>query len=166
MPSNDDFPSLPSRSRRAAYSVVEVARLCRLSRTRFHELTNNGVMPPPVYCVKTRRPLYTVELAARCVEVRETNIGIDGRYVMFYDRRPAVVPPTPPANGPERRRATSIDPLALEMIESLRSMGITAVQNAIVDAIGRRCPQGLTEGSFEVDLLGLYGDLRRPEGVG
>ena len=85
------------RSRRAAYSVVETAKLCRLSRARFYDLIGSGAVPPPVYSITTRRPLYTAELAARCIEVRETNIGIDGRYVLFYDRRLPPRSPRPPS---------------------------------------------------------------------
>ncbi len=44
-------------------------------------------------------------------------------------------------------------------------MGITCPQDQIVEAVRRRCPQGLTEAAFERDLLGLYGDLRRPTGA-
>jgi hypothetical protein len=163
MPSNNDPRPSVARSRRAAYSVVEVARLCRLSRARFYDLIGSGVMPPPVYSIDTRRPLYTAELAAWCVEVRETNVGIDGRYVLFHERRAA---PTPAAATPSTaaatRRQPAIDSMTQEMIESLRSMGVIGPQDQIVEAIRRRCPQGLTEASFERDLLGLYGDLRRP----
>ena len=151
------------RSRRAAYSVVETAKLCRLSRARFYDLINSGAVPPPVYSITTRRPLYTAELAARCIEVRETNIGIDGRYVMFYERRtPTPVVPPPPTTQQARRRQPAPDPLMQEMVEALRAMGVTAQQDQIAEAVGRRCPDGLTELSFERDLLGLYGDLRRP----
>jgi hypothetical protein len=160
--SNEPRPSV-ARSRRAAYSVVEVARLCRLSRARFYDLIGNGVMPPPVYSIDTRRPLYTAELAAWCVEVRETNIGMDGRYVLFHERRATPMPvAAAPITTATPRRQPAIDPMTQEMIESLRSMGITFPQDQIVEAIRRRCPQGLTEAAFECDLLGLYGDLRRP----
>jgi predicted DNA-binding transcriptional regulator AlpA len=163
MPSNNEDRRPLARGRRAAYSVVEVARLCRLSRARFYDLIQSRVMPPPVYAIGTRRPLYTAELAAWAVEVRETNIGIDGRYVLFQERR-AVPPPTAaaPVATATTRRQPAIDPITQEMIESLRSMGVTCPQDQIVEAIRRRCPQGLTEAAFERELLGLYGDLRRP----
>ena len=164
MPTNHDARHPVARSRRAVYSVVEVARLCRLSRARFYDLIAVGVMPPPVHCVRTKRPMYTAELASRCVEVRETCTGIDGRYVLFHERR-AVVPPaegSAPASTATRRRQVALDPLTQEMVESLRSMGVAAPQEEVVEAIRRRCPQGLSEASFEADLLGLYGDLRRP----
>jgi hypothetical protein len=163
MPLNNYERRPLARGRRAAYSVVEVARLCGLSRARFYDLIGSGVMPPPVYSIETRRPIYTAQLAAWCVEVRETNIAIDGRYVLFQERR---IAPTPAAAAPsatvQTRRQPAIDPITQEMIESLRSMGFTGPQDQIVEAIRRRCPQGLTEASFERDLLGLYGDLRRP----
>lgn len=153
---------LPQWGRRAAYSVVEVAKLCRLSRARFYELIDQGVMPPPVHCIKTRRPLYPAEIAARCVEVRETNTGFDGRYVMFYGRRATPLAGGPTTSAAPRQRQPCLDPLSREMVESLRAMGVSCPQEEIVEAIRNRCPQGLVETTFERDLLGLYGDLRRP----
>ncbi|MGC4033269.1 MAG: Holliday junction DNA helicase RuvB C-terminal domain-containing protein [Tepidisphaeraceae bacterium] len=150
---------------RSVYSIAEVARMCGLSRARFYDLIGNGVMPPPVYDVRTRRPMYTVELAARSVEVRETNIGFDGRYTLFYERRQ---PPAPtaavqtPTAPPSRRRQAILDPLVQEMIESLRATGVQRAEGEIVEAIQRRCPQGLTEARFELDLVLLRGDLVRP----
>ena len=58
------------------------------------------------------------------------------------------------------------DEITREMVEVLRSMGITVAESEVVEAIRRRCPQGLTEDGFERDLLALYGDLRRPSGGG
>ena len=162
MPLNNEPRPSVARGRRAAYSVVEVARLCRLSRARFYDLIHGGVMPPPVYSIDTRRPLYTAELAAWCVEVRETNIGVDGGYVLFHERRASSPPAVANPSTTAPRRQQPIDAITQEMIDSLRSMGITCPQEQVVTAIRHRCPQGLTEASFERDLLGLYGDLRRP----
>src|SRR5205085_90216 len=74
------------RARPAAHSVAATARLCGLSRARFYDLIRDGVMPQPVYCIRTKRPLYTADLAALCQRVKETNVGIDGRFVIFYAR--------------------------------------------------------------------------------
>lgn len=161
MPTGDRHPH-ERRHRRAAYSVVEVAKLCGLSRARFYDLIADGVVPPPVYDLRTRRPMYTAELAARCVEVRETNIGIDGRYVMFNERRtPRPIPAPAGSSAPTRRREQALDALTQEMVDTLRATGVQKTEAEIVDAIRRRCPQGLTDERFEIEAVLLRDDLTR-----
>ena len=164
MPTN---PNTLGNGRRAAYSVVEVAKLCRLSRARFYDLLHEGAMPSPVYDLRTRRPIYTVELAAKCVEVRETNIGIDGRFVMFYEPRNPIGPamPATPASQPARRRQATIDPLVQEMFEALRTLGVNKSETDMSEAILRCCPRGLAEDRFDLDLLLIRADLQRTKGV-
>lgn len=165
MPSMNPEQAAARRSRRSVYSVAEVARLCNLSRARFYDLIGEGVMPPPVYDPRTRRPMYTVELAAQCVDVRETNIGFDGRYTLFFARRQQPVKATvesTAASAPVRRRQPVLDPLVQEMVEALRATGVQQAESEIVEAIQRRYPQGLAETRFEIDLVLLRCDLKRP----
>ena len=37
-----------------------------------------GVFPPPVYDLRTRRPHYTEEMQKMCMAVREKNVGVNG----------------------------------------------------------------------------------------
>ena len=166
MPTESSFP----RGRRAAYSVAEVAKLCRLSRARFYDLISGQTpaMPPPVYDLVTRRPFYTAELAARCVEVRDTNIGIDGRFVMFYEQRPGrptTASSSAPAPPPARRRQAPLDPLTQEMVDSLRLTGVRVSDAEIIEAIGRCCPSGLVEERFNLDFGLIRSELQRQQRV-
>ena len=68
-------------------SVSQVAISVGLSRQRFHQLVKQGVFPPPVYDIQTRRPHYTEEQQNVCLAVREKNVGINGKVVLFYSRR-------------------------------------------------------------------------------
>ena len=72
---------------KAVVSVAEMARMCGLSRARFYQLVNEGVFPPPLYRIETRRPFFTQEMQETCLEVRRRNCGINGRPVLFYARR-------------------------------------------------------------------------------
>ena len=65
-------------------SVAGMARMVGLSRQRFHQLMKEGVFPPPVYDTATRRPHYTEEMQKVCMAVKEKNVGINGRVVLFY----------------------------------------------------------------------------------
>jgi hypothetical protein len=148
-----------SATRKAAYSVTEVARLCNISRTRFYDLIRDGVMPMPVYCIYTKRPIYTADLAALCVRVKETNVGIDGRYVIFYTRRAE----QPVEAQPSRTRTparTAADPLTQELSETLRRMGIRSSDAEISAAITTQCLNGPAEATFEADLRAVFDRLR------
>jgi hypothetical protein len=145
------------------YSITEVAALCGISRGRFYDLIKSGVMPHPVYDLATRRPMYESDMAALCVRVRETNVGFDGRYVLFYPRRKASKVTTAP-DRQTARRPSAPDPLMREMIEALKAMNLKADDNEIVAAVTQRCPQGLAESTFETDLRAIFDHLRRRQG--
>jgi hypothetical protein len=68
-------------------SVADMAAMLGLSRARFYQLLDQHIFPYPVYCTRTKRPLYTMELQKDCLAVRETNIGYNGAYILFYSAR-------------------------------------------------------------------------------
>ena len=155
-----------TRLRKAAYSVAETAAMAGVSRSRFYDLVDAGVMPPPVYSLRTRRPHYPADLVALCVRIKETNVGFDGQFVMFYDRKPKVTTPVPAAESLRTgRKVTTPDPLTTEMVETLRSMGVRASEVEMIDAIRNRCPAGVTETAFETDLRAVFDALRCREAV-
>jgi hypothetical protein len=51
-------------------SVAEMARMVGLSRARFYQLVGEGIFPSPLYSVHTRRPFFSEEMQAICLEVR------------------------------------------------------------------------------------------------
>ena len=75
---------------KAVVTVSEMARMCGLSRSRFYQLI--GTTFPAPLMDKKKRPFYSEELQAVCLEVRRRNCGIDGKPILFYARRigPAV----------------------------------------------------------------------------
>lgn len=158
------LPSIiAARPRRAAYSVTEVATdLCGLSRARFYDLIREGVMPYPVYCLRTRRPMYTADLAALCMRVKETNIAIDGRYVIFHSRRSQQTS-GPVRSGTSTSCTAPVSPLLQEMVETLKAMGVRASDSDVLGAISRQCPTGVAEQTFEADLRAVFDALRRQE---
>src|SRR5471030_3118948 len=74
-------------------TVSEMARMCGLSRSRFYQLI--GTTFPAPLMDKKKRPFYSEELQAVCLEVRRRNCGIDGKPILFYARRigPALTKP-------------------------------------------------------------------------
>jgi hypothetical protein len=65
-------------------SVSEMAVLTNLSRSRFYQLIEQGVFPQPVYCVHTKRPYYDAALQFKCIEIKESGIGENGKLILFY----------------------------------------------------------------------------------
>jgi hypothetical protein len=112
--------------------------------------------------IHTRRPLYLADAAALCVRVRETSVGWNGRFVLFYERAaPVAAPkPEPPRNGRKVPPAPAPDPLAREMVETLRAMGVRDGEAEIFAAVSRRCPGGVSEDTFEADLRAVFDALR------
>ena len=68
-------------------SVTEQAKKLGLSRARFYQLQKTGVFPAPVYCLYTKRPFYPMDLQEKCLEIRKTGIGHNGRPIIFYSKR-------------------------------------------------------------------------------
>lgn len=68
---------------KAVCSVIEMAKQLDLSRTRFYQLQKQGVFPPPIYCVNTKRPYYPLDLQKKCIHIRKTGVGFNGRLILF-----------------------------------------------------------------------------------
>jgi hypothetical protein len=132
-------------------SVAEMARLVGLSRQRFHQLMKQGVFPPPVYDIATRRPHYTEELHRVCLAVKEKNVGINGKVVLFYSRRPGVVPKKQIRSHGSTSHTRS--PKHTGLIDGLKGLGLaTATEQQIEAALQKLYPNGTAEVG-EAELL-------------
>lgn len=69
------------------YSIKAVCNFLDLSRARYYQLLEQGVFPPPIYHIKSKRPLYTHELRNKCLEIKESGIGFNGDFILFYDKK-------------------------------------------------------------------------------
>lgn len=124
-------------------SPSQVAAAVGLSRQRFHQLMTEGVFPPPVYDVHTRRPYYTEEMQQICMAVREKNVGVNGRVVLFYARRSGISPKkqikTHGSRSPTRT------PKHPGLIDGLRGLGLATVTEQQVEvALQKLYPSGTT----------------------
>lgn len=128
--------SMTESIQKAAISVTEVASLCRLSPSRFHALVRKGVFPRPIQPGQGSRSYYNHELAQKCLEIRNTGIGQDGRIVLF--NRPA-------KSKPERKRLTTKPAAAdhADLIEALRSLGMATTGEAVTGAVHALYPGGV-----------------------
>ena len=152
-------------SMRAFVSLSELAEdFLGLSRARLYELIQRGAMPQPIYCIRTRRPMFDTELQRQALAVRQTGVGIDGSAVIFYRREtPTTTPLSTPARARRRTSAPTPNRFA-DLISSLQSLGVSQADERSVSAAVADCfPNGL-DGQQEADVLrAVFRHLRRRE---
>jgi hypothetical protein len=133
-------------------SPSQVAAAVGLSRQRFHQLVKEGVFPPPVYDIQTRRPFYTEEMQKICMAVREKNVGVNGRVVLFYAARRSGVPPKKQISRHGSRSPTR-PPKHSGLIEGLRGLGLTTVTEQQVEVALQKLYSDGTAGVGEAEVL-------------
>jgi len=141
-------------------NVCSMAKKCGLSRQRFHQLIQQGVFPSPLYDVQTRRPHYTEEMQAICLEVRGRNQGINGKPIMFYaPRRNANSVP------PKRRRPKAVAKNNhAGLIAGLKALGLsTLTTNQVQSAVKKCFPQGTPNVDEGEVLKSVFLEIKRQE---
>ncbi len=143
---------------KAAITVTEMSRMVGLSRARFYQLVKEGVFPPPVYCVRTRRPIYVEDLQNVCLEVRQRQCGVNGRLVLFYSAR---------ATGPAKPRKTvTLKPQYPDVLAAVRALGLAATSDEVAQAVKSLYPNGLgSVGQPEV-IRAVFLHLQRRDRAG
>lgn len=144
---------------KAVVSVAEMARMVGLSRARFYQLANEGVFPSPLYDINTRRPFFTEEMQATCLEVRRRNCGINGRAVLFYAARIGSAVATTKAR---KKTPTPKSGQFNELVEGLRCLGLTTVTaNQVESAVREVYPKGVDGIDQGTVLRAVFLKLRR-----
>lgn len=147
---------------KAAISVSEMARSLRLSRARMYELISAGIMPPPVYLIRTRRPYYPAELQAVCIRVRESGEGINGEPVVFYAARSSkAAQKTIRKNGSGSKTSKS-DPKLEPLLSGLKQLGMNDPDPPAVGTIlAELYPSGIGTEAPESVLTAVFRRLSR-----
>ena len=105
-------------------TIITIAGMCRLlkmSRSQFYIHLREGHFHKPLLNQKNR-PFYTPEMATENLKVRSTGIGINGEYVLFYER--LIVP----ASKPEKPDYSSL-------VHGLSALGIDVTMDQLEAAI-------------------------------
>ena len=130
-------------SQPSAVSVSEMARRVGLSRQRFHQLIQQGIFPPPVYDVATKRPFYPAEIQEQCEDVRRQNVGVNGVTILFYSRRNSPVPARAKQRPVPVRKTPKSRPYA-DVLEAVRGLGLAKVKpDQVETAIAELYPAGV-----------------------
>ena len=147
---------IQSQSRlKAAVSVTAMAKMIGMSKSSFYDYVRRGVFPYALFSTATRRPFYTADMQQEILAVRQTGIGANGEYILFYEKHPKR--PAAVTAQPVRREAHT------ELIDGLKSLGLATVNASQVDqAIAANFPNGITNIDEAVILRMVYRHLRRP----
>jgi len=126
-------------SHKAAVTVSEMADLCEISRSRFYELMKAGVFPKPVQHPSSSRPLYDLDLIAKCLEIRATGVGLNGP-VLFNRKIKRAAQPRPRQQRLQKERPT--DPLVQSVLDVVIALGLPTTAKAVSDALSACFPNG------------------------
>lgn len=67
-----------------AASVTDMCEMIGISRSRFYALVRSGVLPQPsAYVRSSRRPVFFIDAIYHAMEVRRSNVGMNGKVVSF-----------------------------------------------------------------------------------
>ena len=134
----------------ALCSVSEMVRRLGLSRARFYQLVKTGVFPLPLRA-GTRRPFYSSEFQEKCLAIRKTRVGFNGRPVLFNRRQP---------RGKARREPEGqYDGL----VAALKNLGLKVTANAVKRAVEVLYPAGQAQSQDPNEMLRKLFKYFRPD---
>ena len=103
----------PESPIKAAVSVSQMCRLFRppMSRSQFYRHAKRKTFHAPLYLASNKRPYFTASMVEDNVRARETGIGVNGEYVLFYERRTIRTPSTT-----HNSRRSHCDPISCDCL--------------------------------------------------
>ncbi len=105
-----------------------------------------------------KRPYYSEELQAVCLEVRRRNCGIDCKPILFYARRLG----TSPAKPRKVKAPATTNPQHTDLLEGVRSLGLASVTAAdMAKAMKEIFPSGVENKDDGEILRAVFLHLKR-----
>ena len=141
---------------RAAITVSKMCSLLEMSRSQFYWHVKRGTFHAPLR-LSNGRPYFNASQVEDNLKARELGIGVNGEYVLFYERSET---PAKPKVTP----ASKVDHTGL--LGSLQALGLSGLTvKQITEAVETCYPKG-TSGEDENDMLRtIFRHLKR-SGVG
>lgn len=152
-------------SERAAISVSEMAAMCGLSRSRFYDLIEAGLFPKPVQDAPMKRPVYVRDLIDKCLEIRRTGVGMDGKIVVFNRMRTQRAAQRKPLSRPPQAVLISQDSPNAGLIAGLKSLGLSDVTESQIGPIVRELfPNGRDGHDLGEVIRAVFLRLKKQQG--
>ncbi|HBE69986.1 MAG TPA: hypothetical protein DDW52_17710 [Planctomycetaceae bacterium] len=141
---------------KAAITVSRMCSLMKMSRSQFYWHVKRGTFHAPLR-LSNGRPYFNASQVEDNLKAREMGIGVNGEYVLFYERSE-----TPPK--PKQTPASKAD--HTELLDSLQALGLTGLTTKQVGEAVESCyPKG-TGSEDENDILRtVFRHLKR-SGIG
>ena len=142
-----------SSSRKPICSVTELVRSLGMSRARFYQLQREGFFPQAIYDLRTRRPFFDTRLQEICHEVRQTGIGFNGHYILFYSAR---------NNNEDKptKRKTRTNSQYGELVATLNGMGLEVNHSQVEQAVQAQYPDGIEKEDMGIVIRELFRFLK------
>jgi hypothetical protein len=150
--------NLKTKLEKAVCSVSHLAQFLGMSRSRFYQLMERGVFPQPLYDLRTKRPFYDLRLQETCRDIKETGIGYDGNYVLFYT--PRKNKPNPESKPSQRRNGQSEFQFR-EVQEALGQMGLDVSDKEVADNVKTLYPDGIENRNIGEVIRAVFRALKR-----
>jgi len=134
-------------------SISEICQMLHLSRSRYYQLVNSGFFPKPLHDGRSKRPYYDLKLQKIIVECRQSGIGVDGSYMLFYSPRKT--------ETVSQVRKKKTDPQVKEMTETLESMGLDVTVEQVQQGLTEIYPDGTDDVAQGVVIRELFRCLKQ-----
>lgn len=135
-------------------SVREICELIGLSRSRFYQLLDSGFFPKPLYDERSKRPYFDAALQKQILEARQTGIGADGSYMLFYSPRKKE------GQSKKSKNSRKKDSIYQEFTETLESMGLDCSEKDVSAALSELYPEGVENIDQGLVIRELYRFLK------
>ena len=129
---------------KAAITVSKMCSLLSMSRSQFYWHVKKGTFHEPMR-LSNGRPYFNASQVEDNLKARELGIGVNGEFVLFYERDAE----------PSERSAKAIKPKQdhTELMDGLSSLGLSGLTTSQVDDAVDHCfPTGIT-GEDDNDVL-------------
>ena len=141
---------------KAAITVSRMCSLLKMSRSQFYWHVKRGTFHAPLR-LTNGRPYFNASQVEDNLKAREMGIGVNGEYVLFYER--SETPPKPKVTPASKADHT-------ELLESLQALGLTGLTTSQVGEAVESCYPNGASGEDENDILRTVFRHMKRSGIG
>lgn len=137
---------------KAVVTLAEMCRLLQISRSQFYWHVKKGTFHEPLRMESNNRPYFTASMVEDNLQARQTGIGVNGEYVLFYERQSKSGTSSQPKRKPNHSA----------LIEGLKALGLAAVTPEQVEVALTACfPKGTSGEDESAVLRAVFRHLKR-----
>lgn len=121
--------------------VCSISYLCKnivgLSRAQFYNLQRDNVFPLAKTDKRTGRKYFSLEQQKDCYNIRTSGITHTGKFYLFYEPRSSNQ-----SSFPQKKTAPKADSRTIEIMETLKQMGLEVKAEQVLEALKSMYPEG------------------------